>query len=170
MNYLTCYLQPIKRIDNRRGWMWHFDSPLKPGSQKFGPANSLAVADLVEKSQKRLGREKIDSEEPRQSRRRGECTSATKRGVRVLSWRYPATEPNAGLQMRIWIEFKYQTFLNFRTFTVPWTFELTACLIPKWSNFQKMLHLGESRKLLVKEANFRKMLHLGESRKMLVKI
>ena len=46
-----------------------------------------------------------------------------------------------GLQIRIGVEFKFQTFLNFRTFTVPWTFELTACLIPKMQQLsEKMLH------------------------------
>ena len=35
-----------------------------------------------------------------------------------------------------WIS-NFLNFLNFRTYTVPWTFELTACLIPKVQQFSE---------------------------------
>ena len=43
-----------------------------------------------------------------------------------------ANEP--GLQIGVRVELKLRLSFNFRTFTVPWTFELTACL----KNQQKM--------------------------------
>ena len=56
----------------------------------------------------------------------------------------------AGLQIRTWVELKFWTFLNFRTFTVPWTFELLACLIPKMQQFSgECCILGKSRKMLI---------------------
>ena len=45
--------------------------------------------------------------------------------------------PKPGLQIRIWVEFKTWTYLNCRTYTVRWTFELTACLIPKMQQFSE---------------------------------
>ena len=54
--------------------------------------------------------------------------------------------PVPGLQIRIGLEFEFRNYLNCRTYTVPWTFELTACLIPKMQQFSEnfqMLHLGK---------------------------
>ena len=53
------------------------------------------------------------------------------RGIWPLPGPTAASRRPPGLQTRIGVEFKFQTSLNFRTFTVPWTFELTACLISK---------------------------------------
>ena len=71
-------------------------------------------------------------------------------GIRAVPWRellrdpkevvanqgaYRVVLPQSGLQERIWVELKFQTFLDFWTSTVSWTFELTACLIPQMQQF-----------------------------------
>ena len=48
-----------------------------------------------------------------------------------------------GLQKRMRVEFKFRTYLNCRTYTVPWTFELTACLSIASKPLLKLLHFGK---------------------------
>ena len=51
--------------------------------------------------------------------------------------KFRQSSSTSGLQIGLELNsnFKLSLFLNFRTYTVPWTFELTACLIPKMQQF-----------------------------------
>ena len=78
-----------------------------------------------------------------------------------LGWRALEESGTTGLQKRMRVEFKFRTYLNCRTYTVPWTFELTTlkyrksedrCIfeIPKTfgQNLAKLKNSGKPCKIL----------------------
>ena len=62
-----------------------------------------------------------------------------------LAWR--STKMIAGLQRRMRVEFRFRTHLNCRTYTVPWTFELTTL---KYRKEKIAAFLGEKQNKLLK--------------------
>ena len=85
------------------------------------------------------------SSRPRSGRGGGSAGPALRRGAATSSRRRPPA-----LQKRMRVEFKFRTYLNCRSYTVPWTFELTACLSIASKPLLKVLHFGKIPKILVK--------------------